>query len=182
MEGHIYTEGVIKKDYPNLIKEQIAALDSNVTKVIHHIQSPGGDCYAAFNGYHELMKIGKPIKSIIEGEAQSMATFLAIAPAIEVEILNPSTFMIHEPFFPEGVAGTVDELSSAKEELEQIRSAMAEAYAKKTGKTKDEMLALMKKTTRLDANMAKAYGFVDKVTDHSRVAALAEITNQLKEF
>jgi len=182
MEGHLYTEGRITKDYPAQIKEQIAALSPDCTKIIHHIQSPGGDCYAAFNGYHELMKIGKPIKSIIEGEAQSMATFLAIAPANEVEILDPSTFMIHEPFFPEGVAGTVDELNSAKEELEQIRSAMAEAYAKKTGRTIPEMLALMKKTTRMDARMAKAQGFVDLVIEHSRVAGMSDVINQITEI
>jgi len=182
IEGHIYTEGRITKDYPAQIKAQIQALDPNCTKVIHHIQSPGGDCYAAFNGYHELMKIGKPIKSIIEGEAQSMATFLAIAPANEVQILDPSTFMIHEPFFPEGVAGTVDELNSAKEELEQIRNAMAEAYAKKTGQTKEVMLGLMKKTTRMDAKMALSQGFVDLVIEPSRIAGLADFVNEIKEL
>lgn len=182
VEGHIYTEGRITKDYPQQMKAQIAALPPDVTNIVHHIQSPGGDCYAAFNGYHEIMKIGKPIKSIIEGEAQSMATFLAIAPANEVEILNPSTFMIHEPFFPEGVAGTVDELQSAKDELEQIRSAMALAYAKKTNKPLDEIYAMMKKTTRLDAHMAKSMGFVDIVNEPRRIAAIGELMDEIKEF
>lgn len=185
IEGHIYTEGRITKDYPQQIKAQIAALATEYPgyeKVIHHIQSPGGDCYAAFNGYHEIMKIGKPIKSIIEGEAQSMATFLAIAPAAEVEILNPSTFMIHEPFFPEGVAGTVDELQAAQTELEQIRSAMADAYAKKTGKPIPEILAMMKKTTRLDASMAVAMGFCNKLIEPSRVMGISEIVKEIKQL
>lgn len=182
IEGHIYTEGRITKEYPDLLKKQIFALAPNITHVVHHIQSPGGDCYASYAGYHELMKIGKPIKSIIEGEAQSMATFLAIAPAYQVEILDPSTFMIHEPFFPEGVAGTVDELQAAQTELEQIRNAMAEAYAKKTGKTKELMLAMMKKTTRMDANMAKREGFVDIVTEPKRMPAMAELIEEIKQI
>jgi len=184
IEGHIYTEGRITKDYPASMKAQIEALPNNVTHVIHHIQSPGGDCYAAFNGYHEIMKIGKGvvIDSSIEGEAQSMATFLAIAPATatggKVSILNPSTFMIHEPFFPEGVAGTVDELQAAQTELEQIRGAMADAYAKKTGKTVAEMMALMKKTTRLDASMAVSMGFCDTIPE--RNGAFGELITEFK--
>lgn len=183
-EGHISTTGRITKDYPNQIKAQIDRLPSDATEIIHHICSPGGDCYAAYAGYHEIMKIGKPITSIIEGEAQSMATFLAIAPANKVQILDPSTFMIHEPFFPEGVAGTVDELEAAKTELEQIRNAMAESYAKKTGKSVADMLAMMKKTTRMTAADAKNLGFVDMVVEPRRVAAefMEEIKKDFQEL
>jgi ATP-dependent protease ClpP protease subunit len=186
LEGHLFTKGRITKEYPDEMKAQIDALSPDVTNIIHHIQSPGGDCYAAFNGYHEIMKVkpGVVIDSLIEGEAQSMGTFLAIAPAVatggKVKILNPSTFMIHEPFFPEGVAGTVDELSAAQTELEQIRSAMAESYAKKTGKTVAEMMALMKKTTRLDAQMAVQMGFCDMIPPRNQ--AIGELINEFKEF
>ena len=180
-EGHLFTEGRITKDYPEQIKAQIAALPPDASIIIHHISSPGGDCYAAYKGYHELMKIGKPIHSVIEGEAQSMATFLAIAPAAKVEILEPSTFMIHEPYFPEGVAGTVDELESAKVELTQIRDAMAQAYSKKTGKPLEQILQMMKKTTRLDARMTKNEGFADVYTEQPRRIA-AEFIEEFKTF
>lgn len=178
IEGHIFTKGQITKEYPDQLVKQLASLPTNTTNIIHHICSPGGNCYAAWAGYHELMKVNLPIESIIEGEAQSMATFLAIAPANKVTILYPSTFMIHEPFFPEGVGGSVDELESAKQELVQIRQSMAEAYAKKTGKPVQEMLALMNKTTRMDAHMAKSMGFVDVVSEPRRVAA--EMMDELK--
>lgn len=183
IEGHIFTKGVITKDYPDELKAQIDSLPQDTTNIIHHISSGGGNCYAGYKGYHLLMAIGKPIKSIIEGEAQSMATFLAIAPANEVEILDPSTFMIHEPFFPDGLEGalSVDDLSAAKDELEQIRTAMANAYAKKTGKPVDQMLAMMKKTTRMDAGMARAAGFVDKVTEPRKAIAFAEAIKELKQ-
>ncbi len=183
IEGHIFTKGVITKDYPDELKSQIDALPSDTTHIVHHISSGGGNCYAGYKGYHLLMALGKPIKSIIEGEAQSMATFIAIAPANEVEILDPSTFMIHEPFFPDGLEGalSVDDLSAAKDELEQIRTAMAQAYSKKTGKPVDQMLAMMKKTTRMDAGMAKAAGFVDKVTEPRKAIAFAEEIKKLKD-
>jgi hypothetical protein len=111
---------------------------------------------------------------------------LAIVNSYEVEAIDPSTMMIHEPFFPEGLDGAlgVDDLESAKVELSQIRQSMAEAYAKKSGKTVDEWLAIMKSNTRLTANMAKQYGLVDKVTtiEPRRIAAefMEEFMDELK--
>src|SRR5688572_33146441 len=121
--GHLYTEGVIRSDYPENIKAQIQSLPLDCDMVIHHIKSPGGNVYAAWKAIPELMKIGKPIKSLIEGEASSIASWIAIAPASEVEATDPSTMLIHEPFYPEGIDQPlrVDDLDNAKTELEQIR-------------------------------------------------------------
>lgn len=188
VEGHLYTNGIVGSDYPEIIKQQIAELPANCDIIIHHISSPGGNVYAAWKAMPHLMKIGKPIKSLIEGEASSIASWLAVAPATEVESSDPVTMLIHEPFFPEGISGSVgvDDLENAKTELAQIRQSMAEAYAKKSGKTVEEMLALMKNNTRLTANMAKALGFVDKIhsTEPRRIAAEAmeTIKQELSEF
>jgi ATP-dependent Clp protease, protease subunit len=186
--GHLYTEGVIRSDYPENIKAQIQSLPLDCDMVIHHIKSPGGNVYAAWKAIPELMKIGKPIKSLIEGEASSIASWIAIAPASEVEATDPSTMLIHEPFYPEGIDQPlrVDDLDNAKTELEQIRMSMAEAYAKKTGKTVVEMLEVMKKNTRLTAKTAQAMGLVDKVTpmEARRIAAevIEEIQNNIKDL
>jgi ATP-dependent Clp protease protease subunit len=186
--GHLYTEGVIRQDYPESIKAQIQSLPVDCDMVIHHIKSPGGNVYAAWKAIPELMKIGKPIKSLIEGEASSIASWIAIAPASEVEATDPSTMLIHEPFYPEGIDQPlrVDDLDNAKTELEQIRMSMAEAYAKKTGKTVVEMLEVMKKNTRLTAKTAHAMGLVDKVTamEPRRIAAevIEEIQNNIKDL
>ena len=182
MIGHLYTEGVVKADYPDQIKAQIAALPAECSEIHHHIKSPGGNVYAAWKAIPELMKIGKPVKTIIEGEASSIASWLAIVNSYEVEATDPSTMMIHEPFFPEGLDGAlgVDDLESAKIELSQIRQSMAEAYAKKSGKTVEEWLAFMKATTRLTANMAKQYGLVDKVTSIEPRRIAAEFIEEFK--
>ena len=179
IQGHLYTEGIVKSDYPDQIKAQIAALPSDCEVIIHHIKSPGGDVYAAWKAIPELMKIGKPVKAIVEGEASSIASWLMVAGTSEVEATDPSTFMIHEPFFPPGVltdAMGVDDLGGAKIELEQIRQSMAEAYAKKTKRPVEEMLAMMKNKTRLNAQMAKSMGLVDKVIANEpfRIAAMVE--------
>ncbi len=178
VEGHIYTEGIVKSDYPEKLKAQIAALPADTEIIIHHISSPGGNVYAAWKALPELMKVGKPIRSLIEGEASSISSWLAIAPATEVYSTDPSTMMIHEPFFPDGLEGDfrVDDLENAKTELSQIRQSMAESYAKKSGRPVQEWLDIMKKNTRMTAGMAKSFGLVDKVLtiEPHRIAALVE--------
>lgn len=182
-EGHLFTEGIVKGDYPETIRKQIEALPADAEIIIHHIKSPGGNVYGAWKGIPELMKIGKPIKSLIEGEASSIASWIAVAPAYEVEVLDPSTAMIHEPFFPDGIQGSlgVDELEEAKVELSQIRHSMAEAYAKKSGRPVDEWLGIMKRNTRMTARMMKEYGLADKVTPIEPRRIAAEFMEELKD-
>lgn len=178
MIGHLYTEGVVREDYPEKIKAQIEGLPENVDMIIHHINSPGGNVYAAWKAIPSLMKIGKPIKAQVEGEASSIASWLMVAGTFKVEATDPSTFMIHEPFFPDGLVGAigVDDLQGAKNELDQIRIAMAEAYSKKTGKPVEEWLSIMKNKTRMNTKMAKDLGLVDEMIplEPGRVAAIAE--------
>lgn len=177
IEGHLYTEGIVGSDYVDKIRQQIAQLPADADIIIHHIKSPGGNVYAAWKAIPELMKIQKPIKSIIEGEASSIASWIAVI-ASRVEATNPSTAMIHEPFFPEGIQGSigVDDLDTAKTELTQIRQAMAEAYAKKSGRPVEEWLKIMKGNTRLTAQMLKAYGLVDDIIEMepTRIAAVVQ--------
>lgn len=182
--GHLYTEGVVTKDYPEQIKAQIASLDPLCEEIIHHIKSPGGNVYAAWKAIPELMKLGKPVDAYVEGEASSIASWLMIAGTRKVRATNPSTMMIHEPFFPDGLDGAlgVDELDGAKQELEQIRMSMAEAYAKKMGKPVEEALAMMKKKTRLTAKMAQSMGLVDEVVETEPYRIAAQFIDSMELF
>lgn len=180
-EGHIFTDGIITKDYAKELTAQLAALPSDTEKIIHHISSGGGNVYAGYEGYLVLLKAGKPIKSIIEGQAQSMATFIALA-GNEVEMLDPGVFMIHNPYFPDGVTGDADALDKAKEELRLIEDTMAQAYAKKTGRPIEEIKGMMKKETRMNPQQAKKMGFVDVVTEPTRIAALDKVVDEIKNL
>jgi ATP-dependent Clp endopeptidase proteolytic subunit ClpP len=181
-EGHIFTNGTIDKDYAKDLTEQLAALPPDTDKVIHHISSGGGNVYAGYEGYNVLKSFLKPIKSIIEGQAQSMATFIALA-GDEIEMKDPGVFMIHNPYFPDGVTGDADALDKAKEELRLIENTMAEAYAKKTKKPLEEIKAMMKKETRMSPYEAKKKGFVDTVLDASgQVTALEKALNKIETF
>lgn len=182
MTGHIYTEGVVSDKYPEEIKAQILAIPAECDKIVHHIKSPGGNVYAAWKAIPELMKIGKPVEVSVEGEASSIASWLMVTGSTSVEATDPSTFMIHEPFFPDGLDGAlgVDDLGNAKTELEQIRMAMAEAYAKKSNKPVQFWLDIMAKKTRMTTKMARDYGLVDKIIQNEPRRIAAEFIEEFK--
>lgn len=177
---HIYTRGVMEEDYPDVLAAQLAEMPAEATKIIHHIDSPGGDCKAGYSAYHLLLDVKKPIHTIIEGSAESMATFMALA-GNTVDMKNPGSWMIHMPFLPQGVSGDADAQQAAADNLRNIQNEMAQRYAAKTGKSVEEMLAMMKKTTHMNAYQAKKAGFVDNVIEPQRAAGLGEeLVNDLK--
>lgn len=170
MEGHIFTEDIIDENYPKLIKEQVQRL-GNVTSIVHHISSPGGDCYAGYKAYGFLMNLGIPIKPVIEGEAQSMATFMALA-GDDSEIQDPSVWMIHNPRMNTG--GDADALAGGSSELRKIEDSMAQAYFEKNQRsaaknptvkklTLEQVKTMMKNETHMSAQEAVMYGFVDRI-------------------
>ncbi len=158
-EGHIFLDEQITPDTYAMVKQRLAEFTDR-EKIVLHIASPGGSVYAGYNIYNALKLSNKPIKTIIEGEAQSMATFIALA-GDEIEICNPSVFMIHMPH--SGVEGTADQFEQGASELRTIENDMVAAYAARTGLTPDKIREMMKKTTVLNATQAKEFGFADRV-------------------
>jgi ATP-dependent Clp endopeptidase proteolytic subunit ClpP len=161
-EGHIFTDIPIDLEYPNYIENQLRNI-GNVDKIVHHISSPGGSVYGGYKGFQKLRAAGKPIKTIIEGEAQSMATFMAMA-GDEILIMDPSRFMIHNPH--QEAFGDASALEENARELRRIEDEMAEVYAKRTGKPVATIKEMMKKETKMTAREAVEFGFCDSIIDN----------------
>jgi ATP-dependent Clp protease protease subunit len=180
-EADIFITGVIGPDYHTELQAQLDRPDvRNAARLIVHMQSRGGSVYAGYNSYHTLKRSGKPITMIIEGEAQSIATFMALA-ADEVIMKDPSIWMIHMP--STGIEGTADDLEGGLGELRKIEAEMIKAYAEKnkasyakdptvTLLNEEQIRGMMKKTTRMSAFEAKQFGFVDKITQYLKAVAL----------
>lgn len=173
MDAHIWIDGVIHEEYHKDVKRQLAA-NPDADTIVLHIQSPGGSVYAGYNTYHLLKSSGKRIKTIIEGEAQSMATFIALA-GDEIEIRNPSVFMIHNP--SSGVEGDADMMINGASELRNIENDMALAYSLRTKIPVEKIKEMMKKTTVLNAVDAQRMGFVDRVIDPLKMVAIGKKIN-----
>ena len=65
----------------------------------------------------------------------------------------------------------IADLTQMKTDLEKIDVNVATMYAKRCGKEKDELLALMKVGGWLNATEAHEWGFVDEITDEAEDAA-----------
>lgn len=168
-EGHIFINGVIERGTYDDIVSQLRA-NVSAESLVLHIASPGGSVYAGYNIYHALKNSQKPIQVIVEGEAQSMASFLAmLGPS---KICNPSRFMIHNP--RSGMEGaTADDMIQGANELIKIEDEMAQVYSQKTGIAVDRIKEMMTKETYLTAQEAKMLGFVDEVVHESYLRAVA---------
>lgn len=167
-EGHIYIDGVIGENSHLQIKKQIEAL-GNVEKIILHIQSPGGSVYAGYNTYHVIKSAGVPVEAIIEGECQSIATFISLA-ADKIIARNPSVYMIHNPYTM--LEGDASAMESGASELRKIEEIMISAYKRKTNLSADSIKEMMAKETSMTAFEAQKMGFVDEVIDPLKAVAI----------
>ena len=96
----------------------------------------------------------------VDGIAASAASYVALA-ANEVEISDGAFFMIHKAWTIE--MGNADDLRKTAGLLDQIDDSIATDYAARTGKPKDELLAMMTSETWLTAAQAKDMGFADRI-------------------
>lgn len=167
-EGHIFVTGQIDRTTFDDVQAQLRN-NATASSLVLHISSPGGSVYAGYNIYHALKNSGKPILPIVEGEAQSMASFLTmLGPS---KICNPSRFMIHNP--RSGVEGTADEMIQGANELIKIEDEMAQVYSQKTGIPIARIKEMMSKETYLSAQEAVTYGFVDQIVGEVYMKAAA---------
>lgn len=169
-QGHIFIDGIIEQDDHLEVKQKLAAL-SSAEEIVLHIQSPGGSVYGGYKIYHALKSSGKKITAIIEGEAQSMATFISLA-ADKIIARNPSVYMIHNP--SNEIQGDADAMESGANELRNIETDMLSAYAEKTKLPVDQIREMMRKTTTLTAYKAKELGFVDEVIQPLKAVAIGK--------
>lgn len=90
---------------------------------------------------------------------------------------------------PSGASGDYHDMQKNAEILKTMNSALSEAYAKKTGRSKDEILKMMDKETWITAEKALELGFIDKIENSGQqffncvcgVRLTDEIRNKVKQ-
>jgi ATP-dependent protease ClpP protease subunit len=151
--------------------QELDALD--VDTLTLRINSPGGSVTEGI-AIHNAIRRHKAAKKIvvIDGVAASIASLIAMA-GDTVQMSDNAAFMVHAPW---GFAmGNSAELREYADLLDFWAEAMSASYARKTGKTKDDMLALLTdgKDHWYTAAEAKDAGFVDEVIDELPLVASA---------
>jgi ATP-dependent Clp protease protease subunit len=173
-EATIYVYGVIGGwDQPDTedIVRGIAAL--NVATIHLRIHSPGGMVFEAQAIKTALERHPARVVAHVDGQACSAASTLMLA-GDEIEIAPGGFVMIHNPTTL--AWGDDAEMMRTAEMLRAIRDSIATQYASRTGLDVDELLAMMKAETWLDAEKCVAMKFCD------RVAARAPQPENLKRF
>lgn len=191
MDGHIFIDGDITPDYHLEVKRQLNAFSDRDTIVVH-IQSRGGSVAAGYNIYNILKSSGKKIKTIVEGQAASMATFIALAADKGMAFIQrPSTYMIHNP--SQGLEGDAEGLQSAADELKKIEDEMAFAYFSRNQQahkndpsvislTLEDVKEMMRKETTMNPEDVVRYGFADRVNDQLKAAAYMTNEKEVKSL
>ena len=160
----LYLEGVIAEESwfaddvtPAMFKEELYSGDGPITL---HINSPGGDCFAASQIYTMLMEYPNDVTVQIDGMAASAASVIAMA-GTRVQMSPTSMMMIHNPFTM--AMGDSEEMRKAIQLLDEVKESIINAYEIKTGQSRTKLSHLMDSETWMNAWKAKELGFCDEV-------------------
>ena len=176
-EIYIYDEigywGVTAKQFVANLK----AL-GDVTHIKLHINSPGGDVFDGIAIFNALKFHGAAITVYIDGLAASMASVIAMVgnPVIMPE---NTMMMIHKPWGFAG--GDADDMRDYADLLDKVESVLIPAYAQKTGKSPEEISAMLEDETWMNGNECVELGFADQVTPSLQAMACIH-SKRIEEF
>jgi ATP-dependent protease ClpP protease subunit len=126
------------------------------------IHSEGGSVFEGFAIRDALVEHGGMQRASVKSSAFSIASYIATS-APKVDITPNGYLMIHRPYA--GVEGDDEQMTNQAELVRDMREKMTAAYAQRSGKSVEEIAAMMARETYLNAEQAKALGFVDEITE-----------------
>ena len=142
------------------------------TPVDLRLNSPGGSVFDAVAIHNALKRHEGTVTVWIDGIAASAASYVAMA-GDEIVMPENAFLMIHDPSGL--VMGTAGDMRAMAEALEKVKGGLVQGYAAKSGRTPEEISALMSAETWLDAADALAQGFADRLIEPVRIAARFDI-------
>lgn len=157
LQGIVYPEvGINAMDLRNEIEKA-----GDVETIVFNINTPGG---SVFEG-REVMDVIRNTKAKtiahIGSLCASAGTSIALA-CDEVEMANGAHFMIHNAH---GIgSGDKSDLRKTADFLEKVELSIIEDYTSKTGKSAEEIAAMMEEETWMSASEALKNGFIDRIS------------------
>ncbi len=142
------------------------------TPVDLRLNSPGGSVFDAVAIHNALRRHEGTVTVWIDGIAASAASYIAMA-GDEIVMPENAFLMIHDPAGL--VMGTAEDMRAMAEALDKVKGSLVSGYAAKSGRTAEEVSALMTAETWFDAADAVAQGFADRLIEPVRIAARFDI-------
>ncbi|MFV0489680.1 MAG: head maturation protease, ClpP-related, partial [Vibrio fluvialis] len=117
----------------------------SASQVDIRIHSPGGSVLDGFAIYNTLKRLTGTVNIFIDGLAASMASVIAMLPGATVHMPSNAFMMVHNPYG--GLVGDANEMRDYADLLDKNSAVMIDAYAQKTGLSREEIESLMKDET-----------------------------------
>ncbi|WP_175981416.1 head maturation protease, ClpP-related [Burkholderia sp. BCC1630] len=153
-----------------LFASRLEEVAGSATSIVVAINSMGGDVFDAFAIYNALRRFAGKVTGRVDGVAASAASLILMA-CDTIEMPSNARLMIHNPHTV--AAGEAGDLRKFADLLESTSDSMLAAYVERSGRTEDEVRAIMDAETWLTAAQAKEQGFCDAIVDPIRIAAYA---------
>ena len=157
-DAWIYEWFGIEATSPNMVSKALEKANGEDIEV--EINSGGGSVFAGSEIYTAIKSYKGNVVVKIVGLAASAASVIAMAG--KRVIMSPTAqIMIHN--VSSRASGDYRDMEHTAEVLRNANDTIANAYRIKTGKTQEELLALMDKETWMTAEKAKELGFIDEI-------------------
>lgn len=132
------------------------------------INSGGGSAFAGLAIFELIRAHGAAVTVRIDGVAASAASIIAMA-GDKIVMGTGAMMMIHNPWTR--AEGNAKELREAADMLDRVGESLVNVYTARTGKSRDELKAMLDQSTWMTADEAVANGFADEVDRKTKVAA-----------
>jgi len=160
----IMLNGPVDDNSANILVGQLLFLESvNPDKeILFYINSGGGSVVAGMSVYDTMQFIKCDVRTVVIGQAASMASLLAQAGTPGKRMMMPhATHMIHQVLG--GFQGQASDIEIHAEEIIRIKKEMNEIYVQHTGQLYDKIVTDTDRDNYMTASEAVAYGLADEV-------------------
>lgn len=150
--------------FSNVIIAQLLFLDSVDRKkdIQMYINSPGGSVYSGLGVYDTMQYVTPDVATICVGMAASMgAVIMCAGKKGKRTALQHSRFMLHQPMG--GVGGQASDIEIMAEQIESLKTELAQVIAVHTGKKIAQVLKDSDRDFWMNAGQAQDYGLVDEI-------------------
>ena len=158
LEGPIDSESFWGDEItPQMFRDELYAEEGDITLWVN---SPGGNVFAAAEIYTMLRDYPGNVTVRIASIAASAASVVAMAGNV-VQMSPTALIMIHDPSTI--AMGNAKDMEKAITTLNEVKESIINAYAFKTGMTRNRISKLMSDETWLNAKKAVELGFADEI-------------------
>jgi len=142
---------------PQMFRDELYAEEGDITLWVN---SPGGNVFAAAEIYTMLRDYPGNVTVRIASIAASAASVVAMAGNL-VQMSPTALIMIHDPSTI--AMGNAKDMEKAITTLNEVKESIINAYAAKTGLSRNRISKLMSDETWLNAKKAVELGFADEI-------------------